>query len=223
MPALEHTLERTNDRPENSRDGDTPSGNAIGAETTGWLIQLDQGIDVDGKHLDAIQVSDSRKPGSLENLADKHVRAAGRIAHRTGVETGSQPFLEISSIREAKAVSAAAEPVTLPGTSWRLDDLGGTAVIDNSKATLIFGDAGKISGNGSCNRFFGTVENNGNQIKLGPLGSTRMACPEAVMHQETKYLEALQAADRFEWKEPYLLVYGKSRPAPLRFTKEPAR
>jgi len=71
-------------------------------------------------------------------------------------------------------------------------------VIDNVQATLAFPEAGKVSGNGSCNRFFGPAEINGNAVKLGPLGSTRKACPEAVMNQETKYLNALQAADRFE-------------------------
>ena len=46
-----------------------------------------------------------------------------------------------------------------------------------------------------------------------------MACPEAVMNQESKYLEALQAAERFEWKDPYLLIYCKGLEKPLRFTR----
>ena len=36
-----------------------------------------------------------------------------------------------------------------------------------------------------------------------------MACPEAVVSQEKKYLKALQAANCFEWKDPYLLLYCK--------------
>jgi heat shock protein HslJ len=46
-----------------------------------------------------------------------------------------------------------------------------------------------------------------------------MACPEAVMNQEKKYLDALHAAERFEWKDPYLLLYCKGFEKPLRFTK----
>jgi heat shock protein HslJ len=46
-----------------------------------------------------------------------------------------------------------------------------------------------------------------------------MACPEAVMNQETKYLQALQSAERFEWKDPYLLIYCKGLEKPLRFTR----
>lgn len=29
------------------------------------------------------------------------------------------------------------------------------------------------------------------------------------MNQETKYLNALQTAEHFEWKDPYLLIYCK--------------
>jgi heat shock protein HslJ len=125
-----------------------------------------------------------------------------------------------------KEVKAATKPESaktvafkLTGTEWLLEDLGGAGVIDNIQATLTFPEAGKTAGKGSCNRFFGPAEITGSAIKLGPLGTTRMACPEAVMNQEKKYLDALQAAERFEWKAPYLLIYCKGFEKPLRFTR----
>jgi hypothetical protein len=39
------------------------------------------------------------------------------------------------------------------------------------------------------------------------------------MDQETKYLNALQAAERYEWKDPYLLIYASGMDKPLRFTR----
>jgi heat shock protein HslJ len=48
---------------------------------------------------------------------------------------------------------------------------------------------------------------------------SRMMRPEAVMNQEMKYLNALQAAERFEWNDPYLLIYCKGFEKPLRFTR----
>jgi heat shock protein HslJ len=107
----------------------------------------------------------------------------------------------------------------LTGSEWKLADLAGAGVIENSGATLAFTEAGKIAGNDSCNHFFGHAEISGDSIKLTPLGATRMACPEAVMDQETKYTQALQAAERFEWKAPYLLIYCKGFDKPMRFTK----
>ena len=46
-----------------------------------------------------------------------------------------------------------------------------------------------------------------------------MMCPETVMNQETKYLNALQSAVRYEWQGPYLLIYCTGMEKPLRFTR----
>ncbi len=195
---------------------------AIGGESTGWTLELDSATTIDGKQVTSIQVR-YRKAGKLEKLQNQHVTATGTLTHQQGVETGVQPVLNVSSIKEAKASAqpAPAEPASfsLSNTEWRLEDLSGKGVLDQVQATLTFPETGKVEGNGSCNRFFGTAEIHGDAIKLGPLGSTRMACPEAVMNQESKYLEALQGAERFEWKDPYLLIYCKGFDKPLRFTR----
>lgn len=82
-----------------------------------------------------------------------------------------------------------------------------------------------MAGNASCNRFMGPVTIAGNLIKMGPLAGTRMACvSEAVSNQEMKYLKALEGAMRYEWKDPYLLIYSDGMEKPLRFTnKRPHR
>ncbi len=181
---------------------------AIGGESTGWAIELDSEISIDGKPVHSIEVnsSDIQK---FESLGNKQVRATGKISHRYGVERGDRLILDVSSIRE----------ISLTGSEWLLEDLAGAGVIDNVQATLAFPEAGKVAGKGSCNRFFGPAKIDRNAIQLGPLGSTRMACPEVVMSQETKYLNALQAAERFEWKGPYLLLHSKDVEKPLRFTR----
>jgi heat shock protein HslJ len=162
----------------------------------------------------------------LEKFENKRVTATGIISHRQGVETGQRSILEISSIRvvPAATIPSPVKPVAtgLVGTEWALEDLAGTAVIHGVQATLAFPDAAKVSGNGSCNRFFGSVEISGSIIKFGPLGSTRMACPEPVMDQESKYLAALQDAERFERTDPHLLIYCKGFAKPLRFVLIPA-
>jgi putative lipoprotein len=107
----------------------------------------------------------------------------------------------------------------LLGTSWRLEDLGGAGVLDRVEATLEFTEEGKVSGGGSCNRVFGSVKIDGDRISFGPLGSTRMACPEAVSNQESKYLQALQAAERFTVDGATLSIHSKGMDAPLRFAR----
>jgi heat shock protein HslJ len=193
---------------------------AIGGESTGWSVRLEAEINVNGKAMRSIEVSDAQ-PGRLEGLIGKRITATGRIAHRQGVETGETPFLRIASIKEAQASTLESQqvPADLKGTEWVLKDLAGLGVIDSVQATLGFPELGKVVGKASCNRFFGAVQILGDKIKFGSLGSTRMACPEAVMNQEKRYLDALQAAERMEWKEPYLLIYAKGLEKPLSFTR----
>ena len=113
-----------------------------------------------------------------------------------------------------------AGPASLAGTRWRLEDLAGKGVVDSSRATLEFTADSAVSGNGSCNRFRGPVTVGGGTISFGALAATKMFCGEAVTNQESEYFAALDAAERWEIKEPFLLIYAAGRPEPLRFVRE---
>lgn len=75
---------------------------AIGGESTGWSIQVDPEITVDGKPVHSIEITykDAQKLTKLEN---KRVKATGMLTHHRGVETGDRPVLEVSSIKESKS------------------------------------------------------------------------------------------------------------------------
>jgi len=75
---------------------------AIGAETTGWMIQLDSETTIDGKPVHSIEIA-YPKTKKLEKLNNQRVKAKGTITHRHGVETGDRTVLEVSSIKAAKA------------------------------------------------------------------------------------------------------------------------
>jgi putative lipoprotein len=105
----------------------------------------------------------------------------------------------------------------LVGTRWTLEDLGGAGVIEEASATLEFPEPGKVAGSGSCNRYFGTVTINGSAISISPLGTTRMACAEAVAMQEVSYIRALQGAERYTLRGAVLLIYVRGMQSPLRF------
>jgi len=72
---------------------------AIGAESTGWMVQVDSEAIVDGKPISSIEVSDSRKPKQLEGFENERVKIAGKVVYRHGVETGMQPYIEIKTIK----------------------------------------------------------------------------------------------------------------------------
>lgn len=76
-----------------------------------------------------------------------------------------------------------------------------------------------ISGYSGCNRFTGSFEKNGNQIKIGPLASTRMACEPAKNDIETKILQALNQVTSLEIKGD-TIVLKENNNAILELKKE---
>ncbi|WP_076416198.1 META domain-containing protein [Shewanella sp. UCD-KL12] len=79
------------------------------------------------------------------------------------------------------------QQIALTGT-WQIEAIAGKAVIDYSPAQLIFSEDGKLSGNNSCNNFFGSYIVEGSSISLTPAGSTMKACVDALMAQEQQVM-----------------------------------
>lgn len=105
----------------------------------------------------------------------------------------------------ALVLFAAVETRTMRGTlaaapgaawagRWLAEDIAGGGVLDRVQTVLEIGADGRISGSGGCNRYFGTATVAGEAISFGPIGTTQMACPPAVMNQESKYIAALREA-----------------------------
>ena len=68
----------------------------IGGETTGWALELNSDLTIEGQTFRSIEVSGPTK--KLVQLADQEVKARGVIKHRHGVERKDWPVLEVSSI-----------------------------------------------------------------------------------------------------------------------------
>jgi putative lipoprotein len=158
---------------------------------------------------------------------DYGVRAAIRSGDRILFETsGAYPVItrgnpkrvELQLVR-ASADAAPAVP-TLIGSAWRLEDLAGAGTLDGIEATIEFPEAGRVAGLASCNRFFGDFETSGASLTIARLGATKKLCPPALMDQETKYLRALEGAERFVLDGATLAVYSKGLDKPLRFVKK---
>ena len=102
----------------------------------------------------------------------------------------------------ASCVAPTAEPPaleTLEGTGWLLrawdrDD----PAPDEPLVTLTYSE-GNFAGRSGCNSYSGPVEAGElpGEIVIGPIVSTRMACPEPQMQTETRYLKNLQAVTKY--------------------------
>lgn len=80
---------------------------------------------------------------------------------------------------------------------WRIEDIAGAGVIDNSPAALVFGPDGRLSGNASCNRLFASYTVRGNKLTISPVGTTKMACSPALMDQERRLVDLLGKVTRY--------------------------
>ena len=94
---------------------------------------------------------------------------------------------------------AAAGSAALPGSSWVVTGYnnGQQAVVSTLAGTDLtanFGADGTLSGNGGCNEYSAAYQIEGDKISIGPAVSTKKACEQAVMDQETQYLAALATA-----------------------------
>ncbi len=107
----------------------------------------------------------------------------------------------------------------LLGKEWKLIEVKDQAVQESSTARFTLTKDRKISGSTGCNIINGTYDLIKNrEIKFGPLGTTRMACPEANVNEiERLFLEALSSANEWDLKNDILLLMnGNNTIAKLR-------
>lgn len=82
----------------------------------------------------------------------------------------------------------------LAATAWRPSHIGEMTLADDVALFVQFETDGGLAGYAGCNRFFGSYELADSTLHVGPLGSTRMACPPDVTAFEISFIEALQSA-----------------------------
>ena len=81
--------------------------------------------------------------------------------------------------------------VELTDITWQPIMVGDESIPEDSGMYIRFEVDGSIKGHGGCNAFFGSLERTDAGIGVGPLGGTRMACPEDVMDRETAFMDAV--------------------------------
>jgi hypothetical protein len=74
----------------------------VGADATGWAIQLNPVIMVDGKIISSVEIKSSDLH-RLMSLEDKFVQAKGKLTFIPGAETTQRLIFQLSSIKEHKS------------------------------------------------------------------------------------------------------------------------
>jgi len=86
----------------------------------------------------------------------------------------------------------------LSGTTWKLISYASNIPLPGKDMTASF-NTKEIRGSASCNTYFGTYRLKGDQISIGELGWTEMACmdPEGIMEQEQAIMKLISESSSF--------------------------
>jgi heat shock protein HslJ len=151
------------------------------------------------------------RPISLTFFAVMLAGCPSPRASGTADSTGAAPAPDSSTSVAPEAPAPAAPAAALEGTEWRLVDIGGQPSPTGADSTrhpgfTLLAEGRKVQGSAGCNRMTGTYQLDGQELKFGPLATTRMACP--AMQTETAFLKALEATTRYEVSGSSLTLYG---------------
>jgi heat shock protein HslJ len=116
-------------------------------------------------------------------------------------------------------------PGDLSGVEWLLTQLAeGEPAPAEPEVTLVVARE-QAGGRGGCNRYFAQLRAGQapGEISIGPIGSTRMACPEPGQSLEARYLDALGRAAKFSFVAGQLALTSRhdDRIETLRFRARP--
>ncbi len=95
----------------------------------------------------------------------------------------------------------------LQGPVWRLAAIGWDDPVEEDPGAVIRFDGDKVTGNGGCNGYFGTVSSNTpGQLEFSAMGTTMMACPDPVMDLERRYLRTLARGSSYGFVAGRLVI-----------------
>jgi heat shock protein HslJ len=122
-------------------------------------------------------------------------------------------FASCSSVKDLDGSKA------LTANSWKLKTMNGNELNLSSvkEISLVFDKAGKISGFGGCNNYFGTYTSAGDMLTFSDIGSTKMACDD--MGIESNYFNLIKKTDKYKAANGVLTLYS-SGSAVLLFEKK---
>jgi len=87
----------------------------------------------------------------------------------------------------------------LSGANWELSTWDVDEPVPDEPAINLVYVNGRLAGSAGCNRYFASVKagDSPGDLQVGPPGSTRMMCPEAIMAIEQRFLKQLNGVKKF--------------------------
>ena len=196
-PADGAVLDTANPVPVSGTGGGLPEGNVV-------VQAVDADNNVLAEQATTLQGPDVGTGGegtwSVNLIVQPPAGTIGQIIAFSPSPESSEPVAG-----SAVQVTYGEEVLELEGPTWILE-----RTLLKTEITAIFED-GKLTGSAGCNTYNGTYTITAgaeeNEIDIGPLATTRMACQERVMNQEARYLGALEEAETYVIEGTTLIIY----------------
>jgi len=103
----------------------------------------------------------------------------------------------------------------LENTYWKLVELNGKPVVASSRRRephlRLSPEAKTLVGSGGCNTMRGVYQLDGARLRFTQIATTRMACPDPYMGQESAFLKVLEATDSFKLSGDTLELLGDGK------------
>ncbi len=103
--------------------------------------------------------------------------------------------------------------------NWVTERIQGHKVSAKINSTLDIAKDGNISGNAGCNQYMGGMEIKGEKIKVLPGGATLMACPPALMKQDSQFHGALGTVTGWKINKGKLILTDTKKREVLRLKR----
>lgn len=104
----------------------------------------------------------------------------------------------------------------LQGPTWRLAAIGWDDPVGQEPGSVIRFDGDRVTGNGGCNGYFGTVSSDApGRLRFSAMGTTMMACPDPVMDLERRYLRTLAGGSSYSFVAGRLLIGCETDDGPV--------
>lgn len=178
---------------------------------------------VDGDQIDMRVPSQTRLACTEpEGVLDQESTFIGALPNATHFVIEADRLHLFTVGDQALATLVPAETVEFEGTDWALrlfaDGEEWYPLLEGGTITALF-DGGEVSGSSGCNTYRGSYELDGEDITIGPLAVTEMACdePSGVMEQESGYLETLQSAASYRVVGGMMVIFDTTGAATFQF------
>lgn len=138
-------------------------------------------------------------------------------------EHDSIPMLTIDTVRDLSTkqnCAATAEGASLENTIWKLERIG-FREMPHSRATLMLDAAtSTASGSTGCNRYTASYALDGSHLTFAAGAMTRMACVDAGMEDEQRFMDALAAASEWQLAGDHLALLNNRDDVVLEFSAQ---